>query len=367
MTVPPGKSTKFSPAYVSLDLTYKCQLNCGFCFIHNNRVQKTAGKELSYPALAGIVEGLSGKKRCFFLAGGEPSLNPVLVKLVALIKKRGHRCHMTTNGQGVDDALADALMRAGLDEFEISIHGPPSVHDRATGRKGAFAAVERLCRRVLSRPKARRPSVSLWATVNRLNQSKLYETYRLLAALKPEVVAFNHLSFSGKADVARTRKLFREHLGADIKLRDTSALARGLDAEVIIGEIRRIRADGHPPARFDPDLTEDEIRAWYDPSAVLKPRGFCLAQWSDMWVRPDGELVPCQPLNYPLGSLTGKDPIEVYNGRAYNLFRGLMVKAGGFLPTCSRCGRTSFSSSYKGKPGNWLEDRGRRGGRPARR
>lgn len=353
MTAPSKKEAKLSPSYVSLDLTYKCQLNCGFCFIHNNGVQHSSGRELSPAALTALVERLSGAKRCFYLAGGEPSLNPSLVKLVALIKKRGHRCHLTTNAQGLDAAAADALVNAGLDEFEISIHGPPDLHDRITGRKGAFAAAEKLCRRVLARPRGSRPGVSLWCTVSRLNQARLYETYRVLAALKPEIVAFNHLSFVTRADIAQARKLFKEHLGAALKLKDTSALARGLDAEVIISEMRRIRAEGNPALRFDPDLSDAEIRAWYDPRAKIKPRGFCLAQWSDMWVRPDGQVVPCQPLNYLLGDAGKKDPLEIYNGPAYARFRALMVKAGGFLPTCSRCGRSSFSSS-RGSPGGWL-------------
>lgn len=366
MTGPSKTKAKLSPAYISLDLTYKCQLNCGFCFIHNNSVQRGSGGELPYSGLAAIIESLSGRKRCFYLAGGEPSMNPSLVKLASLIKKRGHRCHITTNAQGMDEAAAAALVKAGVDQVEVSIHGPPALHDRITGRKGAFAAAEKFCRGLLALPKGRRPSVSLWCTVNRLNQARLYETYRALAAMKPEIVAFNHLCFVSRKDAARTRRLFREHLGAGLQLKDTSALARGLDPECIIAEIGRIRAEGNPAVRFDPDLSEKEIRAWYDPRASVKPRGFCLAQWSDMWIRPDGELVPCQPLNFPLGNLRGKDPLEVYNAPAYEKFRGLMVKAGGFLPSCSRCGRTLFSSAYEGKTGSWLAPAGKdaRRGRP---
>ncbi len=361
------KSNVLSPAYVSLDLTYRCQMNCAFCFIHNNRVHCSAGPELPAEELAAIVRGLSGKKRTFYLAGGEPSLAPALPGLVALIKKRGHRCHLTTNALALDGEAADELVRAGLDEVEISVHGPPALHDRITGRKGAFAAAERLCRRLLARPRGQRPAVSLWCTISRRNFFRLYETYRALAALKPEIVAFNHLCFVGKKDAAATRRLFRERLGAAVEVRDTSALARGIDPERVIKEVRLIKAENNPALRFDPDLSDAEIRAWYDPRAEIKPRGFCLAQWSDMWIRPDGVLVPCQPLNFPLGSLKGRDPLTVYNGPAYKRFRALMVGAGGFLPSCSRCGRTLFSSAYEGKPGSWLAGGKNSGARRAAR
>ena len=99
-----------------------------------------------------------------------------------------------------------------------------------------------------------------------------------------------------------------------------------------------------PAVRFDLDLSPEEMRGWYSPRADFKKRGFCLAQWKGLWIGPGGEVITCQPLGYEMGSVRAKPALEVFNGPGFKKFRAALLKSGGYLPTCSRCGRTSYTS-----------------------
>ena len=121
LTAPPD------PDYVALDLTYRCNLACSFCFMAESRTKAVGGRELTLAELKKLVDGLSQRPREFFLAGGEPSLRRDLPALVRHIKKRGHRCLLTTNAQRLDEKTASALLKAGVDEITVSLHGTPEL------------------------------------------------------------------------------------------------------------------------------------------------------------------------------------------------------------------------------------------------
>ena len=262
MAMPDRKRTqRLSPLTVSLDLTYRCGLRCGFCFVNRNAVDRESPGKATLARASRLVEKLSEKKRCFYLAGGEPSIFPWLPDLVRLIKARGHRCLLTTNAQGLTKASALALAAAGLDDIEISLHGPPDLHDKIVGKSGAFEKAAEVCRELLFLPARKRPAISLWCTINRANHSRLYETYLALKAVGPEIIAFNHLTFVTKKALARTRALFKKELGAQLGLKDTSHLARGIDPAMVARQIKRIRACGDPAVRFDPNLSDRDFAA----------------------------------------------------------------------------------------------------------
>ncbi len=341
----PRPEKRFDPDYVALDLTYKCNLACSFCFMTKSRSKAAPGGELTLKELKELVDDLSQRPRKFYLAGGEPSLKKGLVELVRHIKKRGHFCRITTNAFGLGKKGAELLMDSGLDEFTVSLHGEPAVHDKLVGAKGAAARIEELFHLVNSREK-RNTTISAWCTVTGLNHAGLYRAYRYFRSLNPDSIMFSHMDYITERDLAVTREVLRSQLGSKTVLNSSEGLVAGVSAAVLAGEIKKIKSGSGPAVNFFPDLSEEEMKGWYSPRSDFRKRGFCLAQWKGLWIGPRGEVVPCQPLGHEMGSIRKTAPLDVFSGKPAAGFRKALLRLGGFLPTCSRCGRSSYSSTY---------------------
>ena len=339
------KKARFDPDYIALDLTYRCNLACSFCFMTESRKKAAPGGELTLSGLKELVDGLSQRPRKFYLAGGEPSLKNGLVELVSHIKKRGHFCRITTNAFGLGKDGASRLMDAGLDEFTVSLHGEPAVHDKIVGAKGAAARIEELFRLVTSREN-RQTTISAWCTISGPNHARLYKAYRYFSSLKPDSVMFSHMDYITGRDLAATKAILRSRLGSGTVLKASEHLVAGISAAALAKEIEKIKAGRGAAVNFFPDLGREELEGWYSPSSGFQKRGFCLAQWKGLWLGPRGELVPCQPLGHEMGSVRKTPPLKAFSAGPASKFRKALLRQGGFLPTCSRCGRSSYSSTY---------------------
>ncbi|HCC49277.1 MAG TPA: hypothetical protein DEQ38_14355 [Elusimicrobia bacterium] len=328
------------PRHVTLDLTYRCPLNCDFCFMAKSSTARR-GPELSRGHLGRLVDSLSAAPRRFYLSGGEPLLRPDLPWLVKYIKSRGHYCRVITSLSCGAGALP-ALLAAGLDELTVSVHGTPAIHDKCVGRPGAFAAIAAACAAVNSSPFRKRSKLVFWCTVNKASHAALHAVYKALAALKPDEIAFHHLDFITAGDLARTNKVLPGRGGPRLKV--SQDLAAGISPGRLYAQILKIKGERDPRVRFDLELSRAEMKRWYDPRAKLERNGTCLGLWNGLWIDPSGNLITCQPLGCRLGSALKENCLEAFNGPAYGRFRAALAERGGFLPTCSRCGRAAYMS-----------------------
>lgn len=339
------------PGYIAIDPTYRCGLDCSFCFMARSSARGPAGKELPLAAWKKFIDSLSPRPREFCLAGGEPCLRKDLPGLVAHIKKRGHRVLLITAGGALDEKTARKLLEAGIDEITVSLHGGPAMHDRSVGRKGAFAKAAAVCSFINASPLKGEKKLTFACAINAANHNRLYEIYELFKTMKPDHIAFNHLDFIRELDRRRTEALFSKELGSPLNLKASQSLAEGISVKKLAAGIRKIRARKDPSVRFDLELGEAELARWYDRKADFARKGFCLGQWNAVWIGPNGDMVSCQPLGHVMGNILKGGWRAAYNGPAYHRFRELLVKQGGFLPTCSRCGRTSYTSKHKKSAG----------------
>ena len=332
------KTERLSPSYVALDLTYRCALSCPFCFVRRNRLR--GGRELGLAGWLKIIKALGPGRRRFYLTGGEPLLRPFLPGLVKALKAGGNSVIVTTAGRA-PAAAAAALAAAGPDEIVLSLHGPRALHDAQAGAGAWNAAMRSLAAMKSARRAGTR--INIWCTINRANHRRLPAVWRALSALGADAVAFNHLEFVTDDDAAASRGLLAG-AGLATPLRPSEELAGGINAPALAAgaaEVRRLAGDS---VKFYPRLNAAGIKAWYSPSARLKRPGFCLGQFNAAWFAPDGALLSCQPLAVRLAARP-PDPLGAYNGAAYASLRKLLVRNGGFFPSCRRCGRAPYSSA----------------------
>ena len=120
-----------------LILNYNCNARCTFC--SQGSFDKSLNADFDMVA-AGIYSAYKAGYRKLGFTGGEPLVNPYLLKAVALAKSVGFRfIRLQTNGIMLDDpAFCRKLVRAGLTFCKFSlVSDKPAEHDRLVGVPGA--------------------------------------------------------------------------------------------------------------------------------------------------------------------------------------------------------------------------------------
>ena len=122
---------------VSLELTYRCNLDCFYCY--NDR--EKAGKLLSLEQYRVLLNDLAGMQTLFLmLTGGEPMLHPYFFEIGRMVRDLGFVVRVRTNGHSLSRRNCERLLDE-VDPYsvEISLHGASAeVHDRQTRIPGSF-------------------------------------------------------------------------------------------------------------------------------------------------------------------------------------------------------------------------------------
>ena len=188
-------------------------------------------------------------------------------------KEGGNRCLIPAKGSALRVKTARRLLKAGLVERTVSLHGAPELHDGSVGRKGAFAKVAAVCAFISASPLKRHTRLTFWCAITPANHSVLHRVYKTLKALGPDHIAFNQLDFITERDRAATAALFKKDLGRALNLKTSEALAAGISAPRLAAEIKKIKAERDPGVRFDLDLGPAGLKKWYAPEKKFLKKG----------------------------------------------------------------------------------------------
>lgn len=122
---------------VLLELTYRCNLNCFFCY--NDRRQR--GLPLSLGQYRQLIDELAGMGVLYLtLSGGEPLLHRDFWVIGSHARIHGFIIRIKSNGHAMGPQLARRL-KLEVDPFvtEVSLHGAcAATHDRQTRVEGSF-------------------------------------------------------------------------------------------------------------------------------------------------------------------------------------------------------------------------------------
>lgn len=143
-----------SPVGAKLELTYRCNLKCPFCYTDSPRRTRERARDLDDAAWRAVVEEAVGLGVIeAVVTGGEPLLRRELaLELIERLCADGVGVTMNTNGWFVDGPTADRLAAVAGFQANISIDGAtPELHDAARGVPGswerAVEGVDRLLQR----------------------------------------------------------------------------------------------------------------------------------------------------------------------------------------------------------------------------
>jgi len=137
--------------------TFLCNFRCPYCF----QGQRPSGDALlTFDALDRVFRAIAEIRRCrdadqpplLYLFGGEPLLQgkrpeALIRRILERARTEGCRVAIITNGWSLSH-YADLLVEHGVELVQVTLDGPPRIHDRRRCRPGETGTFERIAQGV---------------------------------------------------------------------------------------------------------------------------------------------------------------------------------------------------------------------------
>jgi AdoMet-dependent heme synthase len=125
-----------TPRSMVIELTYRCNLNCYYCFQKKFSLQKELSKAKWFDVLGQLAE--SGTLYVTF-SGGEPFVRKDFLAIIEQARKLDFGVSIITNGTLLTADTIRRLASLGIMDIGISFHAAEhELHDRLAGKNGSF-------------------------------------------------------------------------------------------------------------------------------------------------------------------------------------------------------------------------------------
>jgi radical SAM protein with 4Fe4S-binding SPASM domain len=250
------------------------------------------------------------------LTGGEPLLYTGAVELIRYAAQKHFAVSITTNGILLSKH-AEALVRHGLRNLNVSVHGPQNVHDSVTGISGSFVQTMDAVRAVDKQKKEQNktiPRICMNCVISSYNNEYLEQTIEAVQDSRADALSFQHLMFSHN---------------------DLSDASCQINVARLKSQIRKIRKCNYDiETIFYPNIKMRDLEAYYGDLSYDFGK-VCVAPWFIMRIAPNGDVYPC--LGHTCGNVRSDAAClrSIWNNPEFRNFRRRLKR--GLFPECVRC------------------------------
>ncbi len=307
------------PVCLYLEVTNRCNLLCTTCPRTYEELEPEA--DMSWDLFTKIVDQVPNIQRVVLHGVGEPMLVKDLPRMVAYLKDRGVYVLFNTNGTLLTEKNGQALIDAGLDELRVSLDAADASVFQMVRGKDMFDRIVtnvRRFREMQAEQGRELPRVSLWLTGLRETLDQLEGFVRIAESVHVREVYLQRLVFfnDGPIGLARAESALFEK-------------TTGEEEEVIAKAIALADSLGISFSASGATEPETSIKKRQDDS----PWTLCRRPWSLMYFTATGRAIPCciAPFSmhgygsFTLGDATQQTLREIWNGEAYQQFRGALA------------------------------------------
>jgi radical SAM protein with 4Fe4S-binding SPASM domain len=321
--------------FIQWHLTERCNLRCAHCYQQDVRCGELP-PQLVRHYLGEIISTLDYWRDSYgltfqpllHLTGGEPFVYPALWDIMEHGRFLGFDLAVLTNGTLVDAPTARRLADLGVESVQVSVEGPPAVHDAVRG-PGSFARALAGTRNLV----AAGVRVTFSVTLSSVNAPFVRDLAGLAAENGVARIGYSRLVPCGRG---------REMSDRCLSSREISAVYREMAAWTFPGlEI----------------IPKDPLHCLFEPppgpgAGEGVPLGGCSAGVSGVTVMPDGTVMPCRRMNLPIGNLreTSFRELWVASPVLENLRR-----QGNYHGRCGRCPYWTVCRGCRAVAGTWAE------------
>lgn len=321
-----------NPAYVDLDITGRCNLQCPACPYHSQFLHKSSAGAVSSAAMDmeyGLVLRLFAEfaglqiREVVILGSGEPLLHRRFLDILREGQARGLNLTVLTNGTLLDEKLARELVTIGFCRLKISLWATcaedyEAIHGVSRDQFDRVLNGVRLVQDIKKRQQKTAPLVSLHFPVSDGGISHLKERVDLAIASRVNAVSFAPV-FGGHQEL---QYLQLSENGASELIRALPIVQQQLESAKIGHNIRDLR-----------------IRLKYGRNPWLTMP--CYVGLYHAKIKVDGSVHPCCRCNLAIGNVNETSFRGIWNSERYGAVRQeLMIRQGGWessLPEVCNC------------------------------
>lgn len=341
-----SNGTSLCPEAITFYLTRLCNLRCKMCGqwgdsgASKTQEHTTLSARLSFEEIRKVLDEVSRFRPNITLFGGEPLIHPEALEIMRYIKAKRLHCLIITNGLNLSN-FAEGLVKAGIDEVNVSIDGQRELHDIIRGLPGTFDKITggidaiNMCKDKFSKYK---PLINIQCTINQYNYERLDELLEVAKRLKANSLTFHHLIFLDQKAIERQKK-FDRFLECSSKDWEGFVFEPGIDADRLCQSLKAVLSKKQElDLDYFPNFSEEGLKAYYNNSGYA-PSNYgsrCLSPWVCGYIFPDGEVKPCLNSSYSFGNIKNNTFSKVWNSEKAITFRK-MLKENKIFPACIRC------------------------------
>lgn len=322
------------PLRYTLELTYKCNLRCPYCYVGEDRNKN----ELSTQEWFNIIEKIP-PHGFISLLGGEPLTRQDFIPILEKASKQVmNKVNTVSNGILLNEEIIDSFIRYKLLLLSVSLDGYGVNHDRNRGKEGIFDKIISNIELLQSKNSKNKPMIDIKTIVLEDNLEDLPKLYKFVSDLG---VKFFSIAFK-RNNHLKQNSCLRETFAEEFYLNEYP-LEPYFDMEhfkEVYKELEAISYESKTLLRWAPKFkpTGDiaKIEKYFNlgntpVSEIYKP---CLHPYSNMYITPEGNTYPC--LSYKTGNVLANNIKDAFNTPNYKCFRN-NLKASKVFNSCQLC------------------------------
>jgi Fe-coproporphyrin III synthase len=334
------------PKWLVLGVNNTCNLHCKMCDVGVNYTQSNffenlmGSKPVHMPL--DLFKSIIDQASRYFprvkigYAFTEPLVYTHMEESLRYVHAHRLFTSITTNALGLKK-WASLLNEVQLGELNISLDGPPDIHNYVRGNPHSFAkAIEGI--EALTALKCKFP-VNIYCVITEWNIGRLTEFLHCLAPYNISNVGLMHANFTPQHIADKHNARFGGIYPATAS-NITETKNESVDTLTLWKEIGEIKSMPWKFAvDFFPDLrAKEELDQYYrDPGHAVGKR--CLDIFSNMMIKSNGDVIPAHGrcFNLTIGNLYEQTLPQIWNSQIVSEFRTTVSRNGGLLPACARC------------------------------
>jgi len=318
------------PSHPVWEMTAACNLNCVHCHVPSTEM----GEELDTVEGKALLEQLAEVREFQMMAftGGEPLMRDDLYELLAYSRALGFVNTIATNATLVDDQAARRLRAQGVVIAAVSLDGAQETHDLVRGCPGAFESA------IKGMKALRRAGILLHINITAMEQNlgQVQSVMDAVEKLGASIILMYQLVPVGRGkSIERSAldKADNEHLIRFMV--EAQARSRGI-LEPVAG-----------PQYWAYLLKSAGIEGGPFLSLARKVFHGCSAGRGFVYVKPDGEVLPCPFMPVSCGNIRQTAFSSIWSDSP--IFHDLRLREERLKGDCGECRYNSLCGGCRGR------------------
>ena len=315
-----------------LELTYRCNLNCPYCYVGDER-KKT---ELSTEEWKNVIDQLPFYSIAT-LVGGEPLVRNDFIDILAYASKKiMNKVHVVSNGILINDEIIKAFIKYRLLLLSVSLDGWGETHDQNRGKEGIFDKIVSNLESLKSQKKNQMIDIKTIVLENNLED--LPKLYQFCCDMGFEFFSISFLRNNHWKQNSVLQESFIPEFNENYPIKSYFDIEHFKD---VYKKIKSIH--GKTQIRFSPKFEYSKnpiiaIEKFFNTpkdtplNEIYKP---CTYPYNNMMINPEGFVYPC--LSQKIGNVKEKTLKELFNAPHYCCFRKNLKASGGTFGACQMC------------------------------